>query len=223
MASMSELDKFVLKFKSLWDSGSNAELIVNTEDGVAHISLHVSVDLGKTCGTASRASHGSDSGRDSPCRKRRRKRREAMRKAKAAEEAASKLTVEVDSIPSSGALQTSEQADMSEFHILVETQKDVRNYEVTEAIEVNFDGCLNDRKIDVEDQVRTIYVHKDIQQDTTTGDMRTCLYKVFVKNHTIALDVIESWKTAGNFDDLAFDNAVSGKKQVKIREIRKIV
>ena len=67
---MSELDKFVLKFKSLWDSGSNAELIVNTEDGVAHISLHVIVDLGKTCGTASRASHSSDSGRDSPCRKR---------------------------------------------------------------------------------------------------------------------------------------------------------
>ena len=45
MATFDELDKFISKFKSLWNSGSNAKLVVDVEAGVAQISLSVNVAL----------------------------------------------------------------------------------------------------------------------------------------------------------------------------------
>ena len=39
MAGHEELDKFVRKFVSLWESGSNARLLVETEAGNAFVSL----------------------------------------------------------------------------------------------------------------------------------------------------------------------------------------
>ena len=45
MDSIAELEKFVCKFKSLVESGSNVRLIVNAEDGVVDMSLHLSVKI----------------------------------------------------------------------------------------------------------------------------------------------------------------------------------
>ena len=47
-------------------------------------------------------------------------------------------------------------------------------------------------------------------------------YKIIVKNKDVVLDVIKSWKEQNNFDDLAFRNSKIDKKQVKIRDVRKV-
>lgn len=89
MASLDEMNKFVKKFVSLWKSGSNARLHVETEAGVAHVSLHVS--LGQVQPSLSGGQHGGGCrrGGGSPAKHRRRECREAERKvSNATEEAA---------------------------------------------------------------------------------------------------------------------------------------
>ena len=42
-----------------------------------------------------------------------------------------------------------------------------------------------------------------------------------MKDNLMALDVLESWRKTGNFDDLAFANAVRDKRQVMIKKIER--
>ena len=104
-------------------------MVVDAEDGVAKISLSVTVIMdevfGKVCNSSSFC-HGRRTG-DSPCKKRRRECREADRKAKAAAE-----QVAIDS---------------SKYALEVGTQEDVNNVDITEAIEEHFSGGLNDRRV----------------------------------------------------------------------------
>ena len=50
---MGELEKFIIKFRSLCESGTDAKLVVDAKDGVAQISLSVTVKMdevfGKVC------------------------------------------------------------------------------------------------------------------------------------------------------------------------------
>ena len=42
---LDELDKFISKFISLWQSGSNIRLNLNADGGKANISMHVKLNL----------------------------------------------------------------------------------------------------------------------------------------------------------------------------------
>ena len=130
-------------------------------------------------------------------KQRRREYRAAMRKEIAAvEETAVKTADKIDSATSFNTKQIVKHAEMSKFEVVIATQKEVKNYQMTEAIEVNFNGCLNDQKIDLNDQLRTIYVHRKIHEGISNENMNTCIctFKVFVKNNEIATHVVESWK-----------------------------
>ena len=48
------------------------------------------------------------------------------------------------------------------------------------------------------------------------------IYRGQVKNTEVARSLIESWKDAHKFDDLAFGNSVYDEVQVKIKEVQKI-
>ena len=112
-----------------------------------------------------------------------------------------------------------------QYEVNIDVQEKVKNSDVIEAVEVNFDGGLNDLNIEPEDPSRYILVHKLNEVAYETEDKmkwKSCTYKILVKNVDAALNVIESWKKAHNFDDLAFRSAERDEKQVKIRDIRKI-
>ena len=112
-----------------------------------------------------------------------------------------------------------------QYEVNIDVQEKVKNFDVIEAVEVNFDGGLNDLNIEPEDPSRYILVHKLNEVAYETEDKmkwKSCTYKILVKNVDAALNVIESWKKAHNFDDLAFRSAERDEKQVKIRDIRKI-
>ena len=63
---------------------------------------------------------------------------------------------------------------------------------------------------------------QEAYQTEISGNMIGYTYKIIVKNKDVVLDVIKSWKEQNNFDDLAFRNSKIDKKQVKIRDVRKI-
>ena len=227
MVNMDELDKFILKFKSLWQSGSNVKLTANVDSGIAHISLHVSVGLDNNH-ASSRPQSSSKSGRESPCRKRRRERRKAEREAKAAaEEAAAGSAVNVDCSPSEVVVNQAEMSSDAKFEILVEAQDEVTNLDITEAIEENFDGLLDEMKFSKQDALRFICVHK-LKVETSAlddGNIRRNFwtYRIIVKNNEVTLNLVDSWKVPGKFDDLAFRNLSGGKPKVKVRDILKII
>ena len=45
---------------------------------------------------------------------------------------------------------------------------------------------------------------------------------IHVKKSDLVLNVIESWKESCNFDDLAFRASQMDKKQVRIKEIKRV-
>ena len=118
-------------------------------------------------------------------------------------------------------------SDFLEFELKVLAHEECKNYDVIENIEVNYDGTLDDLKIDKNDTARKILVQKvnkqienDDKEPESDGEVRHILvYRVFVKKCGIARKVIESWKERYKFDDLAFRSAVYGKVNVRILEV----
>ena len=214
MVNVDELDKFVLKFKSLLElSSRDAKFIVNAEDGVLQLNLQVNVKLENASGSG--ISNQYDRG--TPSRKRRRERRDKERKARAAAavEAATKVASDVGPNP----IQVAEKSDI-EYEMVVNVQDEVRNFEITEAIEENFVGGLMDRNVDDVKLARSLNVHK-LREEAEDNRMTCCYYKLIVKND-LASEIVESWNKPGCFDDLAFENAERDKKQVKVRCIKKV-
>ena len=110
MAGPGELDQFVRKFVTLWQSGQNAKLFLETEAGNAYI--HLQVGLGQ----AKHPHHGGQQGQQGggPARQRRRARREEERKTSAEQAAA--MQVEKARIVAENSAATKVQADTEEVH-----------------------------------------------------------------------------------------------------------
>ena len=81
MAGNEELGKFVQKFVSLWQSGSNARLYVESEAGYAFVSLQVDLGQAKPLTGGGQHGHGQGHRGGKPTKQRRRERRESVRKA----------------------------------------------------------------------------------------------------------------------------------------------
>ena len=111
-----------------------------------------------------------------------------------------------------------------DYELRIEAHEKCKNFYVLEAIEVNFDGIMDDLKIDKHDPSRQIHVQKVKEEPIDDDNNRVVhlIYRVQVKNTEVARSLIESWKDAHKFDDLAFGNAVYDEVQVKIREVKKI-
>ena len=107
-----------------------------------------------------------------------------------------------------------------EYDLRIEAHEKCKNYDITEAIEVNFDGGLDDLKVEEKDSSRYILVRKKKESNYDEGNLLN--YKVIVRDVEMAQKVIENWKQPHMFDDLAFGNAVYGIVIVKIREVQKL-
>ena len=125
-----------------------------------------------------------------------------------------------------GSEESSKVAEEAQYEIQFDTQAQVSNLDVTEAIEVNVDGGLNDRNVSADDPSRFVLVHK-LRHESHDDDNKQILdritYRLIVKNKEVALDVIDDWNNPGTFDDLAFRNAKLDKLYVKIREVKRII
>ena len=113
------------------------------------------------------------------------------------------------------------------FEIKVATQKDVRNFEVVEAFEENYGGGLSNRNVSIGSPCRAMYVHQIENETCEIGidnamEMVSSKFRIFVDDDPNAISVIQNWEKPGEFDDLAFQNAVMDKRQVRIIKIKRI-
>ena len=109
-----------------------------------------------------------------------------------------------------------------QYDLIVEADSNVKNYDIVEAIEVNFDGALDERGVGKDDPCRHINIYK---LDDCVQDMKkNCyIYRIHIQNSATASSVVEDWKHQNNFDDLAFGNAIRDKLQVRIRAVKRLV
>ena len=56
----------------------------------------------------------------------------------------------------------------------------------------------------------------------TEEEIKVLKFRIYVSNDENAIDVVQNWKNNGQFDDLAFRNSSSDKRQVRIQEIKKL-
>jgi hypothetical protein len=240
MAGYEELDKFVKKFLSLWEAGCEASLHVETRAGNAVVNLQVGLGIlgqakpGHGVGPVGASGDGCRGG--SPSRQRRRQKREADRveKLAAAEEVEEKVekvdqetfTEEIDGIEEKLLKESKSSEGMLEYELRIDAHADCKNYDVMEAIEVNFDGILNDMKVNKDDVCRYIHVQKDLDpkedNQKCEDDRKLLSYRVLIKDSENSKAVVESWKKRHNFDDLAFHRAVYDKINIRITEVQRL-
>ena len=201
------------------------------------ILLHVG--LGQAQHVLGSGQHGVGRQGGSPSKQRRRERREAERKAKATASATEESAAEKEILvkendvaeKSNKTDQKDEQSDKKEsekseieFEILIDAHVKCKNYDVVESIEENYQGTLNDLKIDEHDVSRFMRIQQLKEEPFEKDDEKrlNILYKVIVKNVEVAKSVIEGWKNPYKFDDLAFRHAVYDKVQARVQEVQKI-
>ena len=72
-----------------------------------------------------------------------------------------------------------------------------------------------------------MYVHQIENEACEIGidnamEMVSSKFRIFVDDDPNAISVIQNWEKPGEFDDLAFQNAVMDKRQVRIIKIKRI-
>ena len=216
MAVNFELNQFIRKFVNLWQAGCEASLHVESKAGKAYVNLQLGLGQAQSHPWKSEDTGEHASGRrgGSPAKQRRRARRQTERQARAtAEEVvgaaesiqgggdAEKADLEVKEIITEevmdGVPDTSEVAasDTVEYELKVEAHVTCKNYDLIEAIEVNFDGSIDDLKVEKTDQCRYFLVNK-LENDLKNENIekKTWKCRVSVQNCDMAKDILESWK-----------------------------
>jgi hypothetical protein len=169
--------------------------------------------------------------RGSPAKQHRRESREAERQVKAelvADDTKSTAEEEVI-VEENNITEEKSEKDEIEFKLELDAHLKCKGYDVVEAIEENYQGTLNDLKIDEQDLSRLILIQKleeepfekDDEDENETRRIRF-VYKVIVNNNEVAKTLIESWKFRNKFDDLAFRHTVYDKVQIRIQKVQKI-
>ena len=251
MAVHYELNQFIGKFVNLWQAGCEASLHVESKAGKAFVNLQLG--LGQAQSHPWKSEHTGEHARGrrggSPAKQRRRARRETEREARVtaeevvataetigglernAKKADSDLTEIVTEEVIDGVSDASEVvSETVEYELKLEAHVTCKSYDLIEAIEVNFDGSIDELKIEKIDKCRYFRVNKleDEPKDENV-EKKTWKCRVSVKNCEVAKDILESWKNRYKFDDLAFRNAVYGtgtenigRVNVRILEVKNL-
>ena len=244
MASIRELESFVTKFKHLLHNGFEATLSLESKRGKAFVVLKAEIDpipaLRQTYVTPCSPLHPNQKSSiqnryRSPSYRRRQERRRLARgnSVHAAEEANDQVTAEEandQSLVNSPECSTAESqaeifaASKAQFEVKIAAQKDVKPYDILEALDENFEGGLGDRNVETTSS-QNMYVHQICEKVETTENsdgFEDFTFRIFVNNDENAIDVIQNWRNPGQFDDLAFRNASSDKRQVRVKEVKKL-
>ena len=235
MAGASQLDSFVRKFRILWQSGCDAKLHVQSEAGNAFVTL--SVGLGQV--PPGHHHHGVHHRGGEPARQRRRERREAERQAaeKAVNDAKNVKTADAEKkdvtgnvigkgtdTPNSpkpqldGIFDDKLRDDKAHFELKVEAHERCTNSDVIEAIQENFFGTLDNKKVEKTDPVRQLIIREENEQLSKVQDK----YRIAVRDNEIATEIMRLWNEPYEFDDLASKNPVYGEVKIKIKEVKRV-
>ena len=109
------------------------------------------------------------------------------------------------------------------YELKIEAHEKCKNHDIVEAIEVNFDGTLDDRKVEKNDSIRNICVQKSLEKQASDKENRNLqTYTVVIKKGDITENIIEGWKKIHNFDDFAFRGSDCKNIRIRIREVQNL-
>ena len=253
MAGPQELNSFYLKFVNLWKSGSNAKLFVETFDGEAFVNLQVG--LGQAQPQPGVFAHRG--GGPAKQRRRERREAARSRAAEEADAASNVKAEEVvaeeiikgavkaskddDSIAAveetamgtsspipqiDGALGETK-AENIEYKLTMESHPVCTIEDIKEAIEVNFNGSLDDEKIQEQNDIRYLDFKeietKDRNEIENEKELRNITnFRVVVKDHHAVKMIIEGWKERYKFDELAFANYSFDGISTRVLEVQRL-
>ena len=238
MAGNQELESFLRKFKILWQSGCDAKLNIESEAGNAYVTLRVG--LGKVLPGHHHGHVGQHRG-GSPARQRRRERRDLERRTAAAAEEVAEVVENVQNLkdageakkgegmteevhPNSpipqldGIVDERENDEKAHFELKVEAHEKCTNDDVIEAIQENFFGALDNKKVEKTDSIRHLIIREEDKGLVKIQDK----YRIIVREDKVATDILGLWNEPYEFDDLAFKNAVYGEIKIKIKEVKRV-
>ena len=247
MASFAEVNSFIGKFVNLWQSGRDACLQLETQAGQACVTLRL--------GLGDHPRHHLQKVSPSRQRRRVRRAESRLasaekvkateKKATAAEEAVATtkkaVVVEETAIDPKetgnaseeegiGAVSPIPQVDgavdsEAEYEFVIDAHETCTSDDIIEAIQTNFLGNLDDRKVGKSDRLRDISIeklNKDVEINLNSGKIKLQMFKVVVKDSEVTTKIIEEWNELYNFDDLAFTRAVYDRVQIVVRGVQKL-
>ena len=242
MASRGEFYSFVRKFESLWKSGCNAKLYVETEAG--HAFVHLQAGLGQALHHPVVETPAGCHRGGGPARERRREKRLAARKA--AEEAVEIVEVEKEKVVSEEDATNSDTEDdasgieterepfkipqvdglvdsVVSYELKIEAHEDCTEEEMTEALEANFHGTISDKKEGDNQELNYLVIQNlNLESACENNKRKIVSFKVAVKENVIATSIIESWKERYNFDELAFKNYNYENRSIRIDMVTRL-
>ena len=106
--------------------------------------------------------------------------------------------------------------DKAHFELKVDAHAKCTNSDVIEALQENFYGALDNKKVDKTDPVRFLVIREENEKLVEVQDK----YRVAVREDKLATEIVGLWNEPYEFDDLAVKNAVYGAIKVKITEVK---
>ena len=113
----------------------------------------------------------------------------------------------------------------AEYELVIDAHKTCTSDDIVEAIETNFLGNLDDKKVGKSDRLREISIEKldkKVEINLDTGPIKLQIFKIVVKDSEVATKIIEEWNELYNFDDLAFTRAVYDQVKIVVRGVQKL-
>ena len=121
---------------------------------------------------------------------------------------------------------TASDRNVGEYELKIEAHAKCTSEDIREAMNVNFQGTLDDEKVKIGDPARRLEIkqseEKHIIKKIEDEFRNLLVFRVIINKNATARNTIESWKNVSNFDDRAFKQSDSSSITIKVREIQKI-
>ena len=111
-------------------------------------------------------------------------------------------------------------SDFAVYEFTFESHETCTDDDIIENLNTNFHCPLDDRKIEKNDPIR--YFTSKKTNEILEENKILKVFKVSAKDDETAVNLIESWKTFGNFDDRAFNNSVHWDITIRIKDMQRL-
>ena len=118
-------------------------------------------------------------------------------------------------------------ANSAEYELKMDVHASCTDQDTMEVIQTNFIEDLKVRAKDKQFEELKLFKIKKVQDKQVIrkieGVFRNLeIFRIVIKDHEIARNIIEEWKQTQNFDSRAFRNSHNSEMVIEVKEIRKL-
>ena len=118
-------------------------------------------------------------------------------------------------------------ANSAEYELKMDVHANCTDQDTMEVIQTNFIEDLKVRAKDKQFEELKLFKIKKVQDKQVIrkieGVFRNLeIFRIVIKDHEIARNIIEDWKEIQNFDSRAFRNSHNSEMVIEVKEIRKL-